>query len=713
LIQAGCNVDSFDLVRTTPLDYSIGRNSNFARKFMEMKLESPIDEESIFLKHFQESVGQYTQQVGVEFFYIISKEAFLEGQKFMHFDECKVKNLHHTGITVSYHSTILFISHRWESRDHPDPKGNQFRIAEEFLEQTIEGDKIEWIWLDYSCINQDKNSDEFWQHLKNIPTSIVASTHCLVIPKTAELESFSNAPYTDMKDYLSRGWCKYEAVGALTTGTITYVALSIQASDLNFTEFVKLDSCKHFKDNDLDEEGFQGFKYAAIESLRRNVSGEDKLNAWSSGIKDIWYTGVIEPSSVIARSMVCVNHVLSQSEEILKDIIELRKDPNELIQEHPSLKVVGKALGNFTSEDDRSRVACFLLSLIAMCMHRNAYKVSHTQKYYEPSSYENICFDQGICTEPSPISPDIFSYLSSTGMKFFQSHIECFNWVNLNQFTTSGFIFGVFDNGAMAGWIPWGDSLVSDEFSSTFSYYYGKINVLGQFFIKGVYPADVRDCEYGQLLLSCEDDSRILHCGDAVYDFMSKKGARLGGGRAFYDLVEIDPFDPFTEERATTEHITASVRKVKKSAIQTRDMNFKAASCFQAVSFDLAIQNKKKLFCKAVWAVNSNTPTINHIQSFGQGTLEEGYFELRLFYSDGANEMWYGKYKYHEKKNTHSFTDVRYVLSPWKDFETLILGYDNNGKRLKPVVGNILPGLWKNQSFLESGTIKIDVLNSS
>ncbi|CAN0038418.1 unnamed protein product, partial [Heterosigma akashiwo] len=80
---------------------------------------------------------------------------------------------------------VLFISHRWEQQDHPDPCDSQYAVIRQYiLKKKEEGLIFNFIWIDYSCICQPNVQHSlFLKNLANIPTSILMSTHTLVVPR--------------------------------------------------------------------------------------------------------------------------------------------------------------------------------------------------------------------------------------------------------------------------------------------------------------------------------------------------------------------------------------------------------------------------------------------------------------------------------------------------------------------------------------------------
>lgn len=113
--------------------------------------------------------------------------------------------------TSLYLQPVLFISHRWEGTDHPDPDGRQL-----FKLQALEDC---FLIYDYTSFPQDTTSPEDEAVLLEILSGMNA-----MIEKVLVLA----AP-----DFLERGWCIYEY-------TVASMRASIVCDELNDPDFVLL-----------------------------------------------------------------------------------------------------------------------------------------------------------------------------------------------------------------------------------------------------------------------------------------------------------------------------------------------------------------------------------------------------------------------------------------------------------------------------------------
>mmetsp|Transcript_5675 Transcript_5675/g.7094 ORF Transcript_5675/g.7094 Transcript_5675/m.7094 type:complete len:613 (-) Transcript_5675:419-2257(-) len=153
----------------------------------------------------------------------IPRDVFLQLGAITQYEEC-VKD-HIRIVDLNDGSVILFVSHRWQdaSRNLPDQDEIQFGIVKEFL-MTEEGQKVTHIWVDFSCITQNRTTAfgfrNFSIQLDNIQTAIMLADYVLVVPRV-ETES---GHFTDLSEINDRGWCLFEVVAAMYCACKIYVS---------------------------------------------------------------------------------------------------------------------------------------------------------------------------------------------------------------------------------------------------------------------------------------------------------------------------------------------------------------------------------------------------------------------------------------------------------------------------------------------------------
>lgn len=115
---------------------------------------------------------------------ILALKKWMEEQPKETLDEIELLRTHR------FIQPVLFISHRWESTENPDPNGNQYKKLCELRDC--------FMVYDYASFPQDKTND--WQ--KMALDAILDNMNRLIY----------NVIVLDSPDFLNRGWCIYEYV---------------------------------------------------------------------------------------------------------------------------------------------------------------------------------------------------------------------------------------------------------------------------------------------------------------------------------------------------------------------------------------------------------------------------------------------------------------------------------------------------------------------
>lgn len=110
-----------------------------------------------------------------------------------------------------YRQPVLFVSHRWDRIDHPDPEGRQLAKL-----QTL---KDCFLIYDYASFPQDTSAPEDKEALRDVLSGMN--------------ELISNVVVLTAPDFLDRGWCVYEYI-------VASMRSSIVCDELNAEHFVTL-----------------------------------------------------------------------------------------------------------------------------------------------------------------------------------------------------------------------------------------------------------------------------------------------------------------------------------------------------------------------------------------------------------------------------------------------------------------------------------------
>uniref|UniRef100_A0A6V1VGB7 Uncharacterized protein n=1 Tax=Heterosigma akashiwo TaxID=2829 RepID=A0A6V1VGB7_HETAK len=156
---------------------------------------------------------------------VLTVQDFLASGRMVLFEKCAAGNQHVVIKNLGAQHKVLFVSHRWQvlSEDcsravkADDDVNVQFQVVKAFLESQ-EGRQITHVWLDLSCINQDRGTadglKQFLLKLDNIGTAIACSHLVLVVPRLEQVEG-QPLYFSNLQEYTERGWCLFEIVSAM------------------------------------------------------------------------------------------------------------------------------------------------------------------------------------------------------------------------------------------------------------------------------------------------------------------------------------------------------------------------------------------------------------------------------------------------------------------------------------------------------------------
>jgi len=133
-------------------------------------------------------------------------------------------------------STTLFVSHRWESKHHPDNSKNDIKFLKYILKDIPSSVvnhfdsevKFEYIWIDYCCIPQNPINHKQRAIKENIIKSIDK-----IQSKCTTIILWRSSEVTQIQ---SRAWCFLELVIAVHTKKLLYQPSNNCVQCINFAE---------------------------------------------------------------------------------------------------------------------------------------------------------------------------------------------------------------------------------------------------------------------------------------------------------------------------------------------------------------------------------------------------------------------------------------------------------------------------------------------
>jgi len=225
-------------------------------------IKSPEKVNYHIAKKFIQAAERKNSNVSLQNVVLVSIKEFLKFGSIPKYEQCEKLGIHFYGGTcLNEKSSVLFISHRWQSDEEPDPDSHTFSAIEKYISQSPI--QFDFIWIDYSCIVQNKQDTNYSLQIENIPTAIFAATHFLAIPS-------KQGSCTHIADYLNRGWVQMETMLAMFSGCQMIVVFG-RENDMEFVDVVPHGSNKH-----------SGFRLACEQALKKmgQFSNSDLDEAW-------------------------------------------------------------------------------------------------------------------------------------------------------------------------------------------------------------------------------------------------------------------------------------------------------------------------------------------------------------------------------------------------------------------------------------------------
>mmetsp|Transcript_10021 Transcript_10021/g.13110 ORF Transcript_10021/g.13110 Transcript_10021/m.13110 type:complete len:808 (+) Transcript_10021:69-2492(+) len=283
-----------------------------------------------------------SEAIDLQHVLLLHKSKILQSGEIPHYNNCKKQGWHVSANNIKSSEKVLFISHRWGMVGDPDPTKEQYKLLVKYLSRVVED--IDYLWVDFSCICQDKESPLFNCHLTNIPTAIMSCTHMLIIPKLTKIPHTSNidlyTSVTDLSDYLGRAWCLFESMAGLLTSKIIHLAFQL-GEDRSYQTFGQPQSGS----------SSLGFYQSKILVLNRWKKSDNWLVTDTTKLSEI--LEFTEPCRILAVLMKIVLEKNGKFKEVAEKVKTMDISLNDILHGQPLLQELWELLGNCFSQDDK------------------------------------------------------------------------------------------------------------------------------------------------------------------------------------------------------------------------------------------------------------------------------------------------------------------------------------------------------------------------
>jgi len=371
LLEAGANPAICDSkYKQTPFQLAFYKGSMKCLGIIKVCLEyvSKTKKRTEAIYHYKKSLHYSdSTNVGASDFFL-KTEDFLRHERLLPFHYWKEGKLLVPAAKIPENSLVLFISHRWEHLNHPDPKSWQFGLIKTFLTEKV----MDFVWIDYSCLELDLNSDTIKDPVINLPTVLFIATHMLLLTRVCHVKEedidsamipvckYKNWPISDLQDYISRGWCRFEVLAGQMLGLACYCHFMF--GNLMNT-FVRLPARSDVHDSSgiLGNDWYSTLEAAAVFSLPKTRSSDENMALWEGCLRTHWEvnyaldaTGALQQALAIFEPKLQSqkSNVASTNGWIVSKSLKGMLSSKDL-KESKLLRRFAKKLGNFSIEEDR------------------------------------------------------------------------------------------------------------------------------------------------------------------------------------------------------------------------------------------------------------------------------------------------------------------------------------------------------------------------
>jgi len=177
-----------------------GSELRVENNFIPVDVESYIETEKKRVRQEQER-ARFTDKL-LDVFFVPAEMLLTCGKTFPSFNPAK--------LVKDPQGPIFFVSHRWLSREHPDPEGEHLML----LRQHAKYHQEAFYWIDYSCLPQEPRGPREEEFFKQ------------TLPKIASIQSKSSTIVIGEDDYHRRMWCYLEHFTGVLFSQIHFEGLS-------------------------------------------------------------------------------------------------------------------------------------------------------------------------------------------------------------------------------------------------------------------------------------------------------------------------------------------------------------------------------------------------------------------------------------------------------------------------------------------------------
>jgi len=383
-------------------------------------------------QHFAATFAPFVPGFGLDQVHLVKASLLkkMRVERLPSYEQCRVPQMHVRGDRLQPGETVLYVCHKWEGEDHPDPSGRTLRLVKRFLNGP-EGRGIDYVYLDFCSLvapaegaaegaEEEEGAAEGGSsatraaQLQAVGAAAVLATHCLLVPPEGTVdvsEATAEEGDADVEDVggredrlrtgtavsnllgalggklgLTRGpvhkcsdlagllggaWAKFGAVACMVTGADLWAHYLLEGHQDGFVQIPE--GVVRDKDGTLAEGGYE----AAAELALEHLGADGDLPAARAAVAGPWAVGEGQRPRDLLKDLVYAIMAFSRDLQMMVTIAKLGATAEDLARmrfqdatEEKTVEQIARGLGGLRDEGDRLVIARALLQLLAFCMDK-------------------------------------------------------------------------------------------------------------------------------------------------------------------------------------------------------------------------------------------------------------------------------------------------------------------------------------------------------
>lgn len=339
-------------------------------------------------QHFAATFAPFVPGFGLDQVHLVKASLLkkMRVERLPSYEQCRVPRMHVRGDRLQPGETVLYVCHKWEGEDHPDPSGRTLRLVKRFLNGP-EGRGIDYVYLDFCSLvapaegtvdvseataeEGDDDVEDVGGREDRLRTGTAVSNLLGALGGKLGLTRGPVHKCSDLAGLLGGAWAKFGAVACMVTGADLWAHYLLEGHQDGFVQIPE--GVVRDKDGTLAEGGYE----AAAELALEHLGADGDLPAARAAVAGPWAVGEGQRPRDLLKDLVYAIMAFSRDLQMMVTIAKLGATAADLARmrfqdatEEKTVEQIARGLGGLRDEGDRLVIARALLQLLAFCMDK-------------------------------------------------------------------------------------------------------------------------------------------------------------------------------------------------------------------------------------------------------------------------------------------------------------------------------------------------------